>query len=150
MKKKSFLVFVGLFIVIGSYMVYRGLRAAEVQDVCDPYNTPTTFNASFPSSVTAGQAFTLSNITSHPSNSYGVTIQSANLELTATNASPSSYSKFSTSTDPSPTTGASSYTAHYPNWSLTAAGSAGNKIDIKLVKVTAQVSGIGNIVCNFS
>ena len=73
-------------------------------------------------------------------------ILSSTLTMTATNASPTNYNKSDLSTNPSPTTGATTYTAYYPTWSLTA-GSAGSTITVKLTNASANVSGYGTVSC---
>ncbi|MDQ5972415.1 MAG: hypothetical protein QG553_574 [Patescibacteria group bacterium] len=120
-------------------------RASAVSETCS--GVATTFNATAPASVTAGQAFTISGINTSPATSYGFTITTSTLTLSATGATPESYSQANTSTDPSPTTGAQTYTAYYPNWTLTATGAAGSQIVIKLVQASATVEGVGVITC---
>jgi hypothetical protein len=120
-------------------------RADAVTETCS--GVATTFNATAPASVTAGQAFTVSGISSTPTTSYGFTITTSTLSLSATAATPGAYNQANTSTDPSPTTGAPTYTAYYPSWTLTATGAAGSQIVIKLVQASATVSGVGVINC---
>lgn len=130
------------------YFLARERLASAVTDSCS--GVATTFTANAPSSVTAGQSFTVSGITSRPQTSYGVTVTTSTLSISASNATPASYTQAATATDPSPTTGAQTYTATYPNWTLTASGNPGTTIAIKLSSVTANVEGIGSINCSLS
>lgn len=147
MNKKIFFSSLLILTLSGFVLFFRAGFALAVTDSCD--GVPTTFTGTVPSSVEAGKSFTVSNITTEPSTSYGVTVTSAILNMTVINASPTIYSQNDTHTDPSPTTGAPTYTAYYPNLTLTAAGSVGSQILIKLTSVVAQVTELGPtpIVC---
>lgn len=147
--KKKLVIFIGIgmSLLIGGYFAYsKGVSKAAV-DIC--VGVSTTFTGNAPSSVAPGESFTISNITSRPTTSYGMTVTSSTLTLSATNATPTSYNQNNTSTDPSPTTGAPTYTSYYPNWTLTA-GSTTGQIVVKLVGASATVSGIGPISCNLT
>lgn len=137
-----------VILLSGVFTLHAGESASAVTDSCS--GVATNFTATAPASVVVGQSFTLSNLTTQPSTSYGVTVTSAVLNLSASNATPTSYSQNDSSTVPSPTTGAANYIAYYPNWSLTATGSAGSVVAVNLVSVVAQVSGIGSITCPLS
>ncbi|HSX43785.1 MAG TPA: hypothetical protein VLE69_00590 [Candidatus Saccharimonadales bacterium] len=150
MKKKIAFGLFCLLLTLGIFSKWgtQRLGAATVYDSCMGVNT--AFTATYPSSVTSGSAFTVSGITSRPDNSYKVTVTSATLYLSATNASETTYAKNATSTNPSPTTGADTYTGYYPNWSLTATGAAGNQVVVKLVKAVAQTVEYGTISCDLT
>lgn len=148
MKKKIALGLLCLLLVIGLFSAWRKSYAATVYDTC--VGVQTAFTATYPSSVTTGTGLSVTGITSRPSSSYGVTVLSATLYMSATNASESVYSKSATRTDPSPTTGASTYTGYYPDWSLTATGAASSQIVVKLTKAVAQTKEYGTITCNLT
>jgi hypothetical protein len=145
MKNKITLVLSFVLITVCVFALLGSKPLLAVTDTCQ--GVATTFNGTMPSSVYAGQVFSITAISSRPANSYGYTITSSSLSLSATNASPASYTKNNTSTSPSPTTGASTYTSYYPNWSLTANGAVGSQIVVKLTQATADVSGIGTLTC---
>lgn len=148
MKKRIVHGLILIFLLSGLFTLPAGESASAVTDSCS--GVATSFTVTAPTSVVTGQSFTLSNITTQPSTSYGVTVTSAVLSLSASNASPTSYSQNDSSTVPSPTTGAANYIAYYPNWSLTASGSAGSVVTVNLVSVVAQVNGIGSVTCDLS
>ncbi len=113
-------------------------------------NVTVTFKATVPNSVEEGQNFTVTGISVQPAKSYRFNVSSSVFEMTATNTSSPNYSQNFAYTNPSPTTGHSTYVGHYPNWSHTASGNAGGNVVIKLKKSTTVVQGYGNVVCNFS
>ncbi len=145
--KKTFL---GLLILSFSFLfgVVTVAPAVAVDESCS--GVVTAFNATAPASVNPGQSFSITGISSRPSTSYGVTVLSSTLSLSATNSTPATYSMINSSTDPSPTTGAPTYTAYYPNYALTASGAAGSSITVKLVQASANISGIGIINCTLT
>ena len=148
MKKKKALGVTSLLVTALAVVFAASLwpkQASAVSEACS--GVATTFTASAPASVTAGQAFTLSGISSTPATSYGFTVTASTLSLSATGASPATYNQTNTSTNPADTTGAPTYTAYYPNWALTATGAAGSQIVIKRVQATATVTGVGVINC---
>ncbi|MEI7682903.1 MAG: hypothetical protein WCJ24_01210 [Candidatus Saccharibacteria bacterium] len=134
-----------VMITLCTFLLLGVKHLQAVTETCS--NVATTFNATLPTSVYKGQAFTVSNINSQPANSYGYTITSSTLSLSATNATPATYSMTNSSTVPSPTTGAVTYTANYPNWSLTATGNTGSQITIVLTQATATIVGVGQLIC---
>lgn len=145
-----------LVILLTGGVMLRHFATYAVTDSCSfsGVDVPTEFDASYPASVKEGESFTVSNIRSKPSTSYGVTVYKSNLRMSATNSTPASYNKDNASTDPSPTTDASTYTAYYPNWNLKATGPAGSSMQLKLVSATATISnGAGgqvDIPCDLS
>lgn len=145
----------GVVLLFGGIAIRR-LTTYAVTDTCSfsGVDVPTEFNATYPATVQQGDTFTISGLSSKPSNSYGVTVYKSNLALSATNSSPVSYSKNNTSTNPNPTTGQTTYTAYYPSWSLKATGAVGGSIVVKLVSATATIdNGSGgqvDIPCNLS
>lgn len=128
--------------------MYRVAKSHAVRDTCTGVSTE--FKGTVPSSVKPGQGFTLTNISSRPDTSYGATVNSSSLKLSASKVSQGGYNEDNTSTDPSPTTGHPTYTSYYPDWQLTAAGENGEKIVIKLVEATAEVEGFGSVTCTLS
>ncbi len=111
---------------------------------------PTTFRATTPTSVEQGKVFTVTNITIQPSNSYGMTVTASQNNMTATNTSSSTYSNNFWRTDPSPTTGKSTYVGYYPDWVINATGSVGDSIVIRLKNNIATVQGYGSITCDYN
>lgn len=120
----------------------------RVTDTCQ--GIATTFIATVPTSVQQGKSFIVSGLQVTPSSSYGVTVTSSIFNMGASNASSSSYSQDFSRTNPSPTTGQSSYTAFYPNWGLIATGNVGSSISITLKSLHSQTQGFGSINCNLS
>jgi hypothetical protein len=148
MKKQLALSAILTLALTGILSIYKFSSANNVTDVCTGVST--VFNATVPSEVTQGQTFSITGLFTQPAATYGVTVTSSTLALSATGATPSTYAQTDSSTNPSPTTGAPTYETYYPNWSLTASGSAGSQIVVKLGSIAAQVSGVGTINCNLS
>ncbi len=113
-------------------------------------NVTVTFRATVPNSVEQGKSFTITGITVQPSNSYNFTVSSSIFDMTATNTSSTTYSQNFITTNPTPTTGHSTYQGIYPNWSLNATGPAGSSMVIKLKKSVTVVQGYGTVTCNFT
>jgi hypothetical protein len=140
---------ISLLGALGLFVPSQQVSAGNVS-VTDTCTVSTTFTATVPDTVERGKSLTVSNIRVTPSSSYGVTVISATLDMTATNTSSTTYSQSFYQTDPSPTTGASKYTAYYPNWSLDATGPVGSSINVKLKKISAQTQGFGTVTCNLT
>lgn len=134
--------------MIGVSSIWTHNPVLAVSDICTGVST--VFAGTAPATVDLGQSFSLIGITTRPATSYGVTVNSSSLKLSATNVTTLNYNEANTSTDPSPTTGEPTYTGFFPDWGLTATGIANSKITIKLVEATADVEGIGPITCPLS
>lgn len=125
--------------------------SADVNVNCEPVPgtiVPTNFTGTAPATVVAGGSFALKNITSSAANNLPVTITSSDLKLSATNASQTSYFKANTSSYVDSATGYKR--AVFPDWQLSATGSPGEKVVIKLVEATAHIQGVGPITCPLS
>lgn len=122
-------------------------KKVSVDEICQ---IPVVIQAEVPEKVQKGKSFKLSNFLLKPGNTYGVTIASSITELSATNTNSKKFNQDFYKTDPSPTTGADSYTAFYPDWVIDANGEAGSSIEIKLVGSISEVADVGQVPCTFS
>ena len=125
--------------------------AADIPvSVVETCNVQVIFRATVPESVEQGKSFTMTNISIQPSYSYGFTVSSSLFDMTAVNTSSTVYTQNFYSTNPTPTTGYSTYQGLYPNWSLNATGPVGSYVSVKLKRTVTVVQGYGTVTCNFT
>lgn len=122
-------------------------KKVAVDEICQ---IPVVIQAEVPEKIQKGKSFKLSKFILKPGNTYGVTIASSITELSATNTNSKKFNQDFYKTDPSPTTGADSYTAFYPDWVIDASGEVGSSIEIKLVGSISEVADVGPVPCKFT
>lgn len=146
------LVITGILVVglVSAFSVNTATRvSADEVNYSETCNVSVKFHATVPAQVEKGKSFWVTNITVQPTQTYGFNVTSSPFTMTATNTTSSTYEQDFARTDPSPTSGQSTYVSYYPDWEINATGAVGSNIDINIIKTVTVVQGYGKVTCNF-
>ncbi len=151
MRNKISIIVLTLISILSLFSIVTPVAAKNISDT-ETCNVQVSINATVPDSVVQGQSFNLTNFTVQPSDTYGFNVTSSTYYLSATNTPSSTYTQDFYATNPSPTTGHSTYIGYYPNWTLNATGPVGSSVTISLIKSVTVIQGYGGspVTCNFN